>query len=43
MKCASTLCGFRVSVINAKDFTDEEKKEYKKNNSKANTRKNKNY
>jgi hypothetical protein len=39
----STLCGFRVSAIYAKDFTNEEKKKYKKNNSKANTRKNKSY
>ena len=22
MKCASTLCGFRVNVTNAKDFTE---------------------
>jgi len=27
MKCASIQYGFRVDVTNAKDFTDEEKKE----------------
>lgn len=41
MKCVSTLYGFRVNVTNAKDFTDEEKKEYKKNYCKDNTRTNK--
>lgn len=41
MKCASIQYGFRVNVTNVNNFTDEKKKEYKKNNSKANARKNK--